>query len=119
MKPTGITLIIITLMLGMLPAYGADTPGEPQGAGVSAAPASKLPPRELERYKAALWLVIMVLSVFVVGITLMTLQRMIRRQKQKAGLGQKTPPTDYVDAWKQYRLREEDVRNITEEESDG
>lgn len=119
MKPTGITLIIITLMLGMLSGAWADTPGEPQGAGVSAAPASKLPPRELERYKAALWLVIMVLSVFVVGITLMTLQRMIRRQKQKAGLGQKTPPTEYVDSWKLYRLKDEDLKRISEDESDG
>jgi hypothetical protein len=73
------------------------------------APAAATPEDpEFKKAKLKLGLVLtiaMVVAFF--SIVLVTaVIRGWRRQRERAGLGKKSPPTEYVDVWRQHRLRD-------------
>ena len=68
--------------------------------------------RELKRrqYKLTLLVIIVgVISLFMV-ILLITIIRIGRFRRRRLGLGRKSPPTEYIDAWSHYRLEDDDKK---------
>jgi hypothetical protein len=89
-------------------AAQADTTGAAEGAGEAVGGYN-----EKEKEKKRFRFLLGVLFVFIVALFAMllviSLLRASRFQKQRLQIGKKSEPTDYVDAWSQYRLDEEDI----------
>ena len=107
---------------GIFPAIAAITPASdnpPDNAGPATGATDTAIPAESaakdnskaqskERYKLALFILVVGLTVFWLGIALITCRRWLQRVRREAGLGRKSPPTEYIDAWSQYRLNDLD-----------
>ena len=68
--------------------------------------------RELKhrQYKLTLLVIIVgVISLFMV-ILLITIIRIGRFRHRRLGLGRKSPPTEYIDAWSRYRLKDDEKK---------
>ncbi|MCK5271320.1 MAG: hypothetical protein KAJ52_02040 [Sedimentisphaerales bacterium] len=68
--------------------------------------------RELKhrQYKLTLLVIIVgVISLFMV-ILLITIIRIGRFRHRRLGLGRKSPPTEYIDAWSRYRLEDDEKK---------
>ncbi len=68
--------------------------------------------RELKhrQYKLTLLVIIVgVISLFMV-ILLITIIRIGRFRRRRLGLGRKSPPTEYIDAWSHYRLEDDEKK---------
>ena len=68
--------------------------------------------RELKhrQYKLTLLIIIVgVISLFMV-ILLITIIRIGRFRHRRLGLGRKSPPTEYIDAWSHYRLEDDEKK---------
>ena len=65
---------------------------------------------ELERKKLKVILSISIVAIVLLflGVLLLTILRQGRFYRQRVKLGKKNEPTEYVDAWSQYRLDEDD-----------
>ena len=62
------------------------------------------------QYKLTLLIIIIgVVSLFMV-ILLITIIRIGRYRHRRLGLGQKSPPTEYIDAWSRYRLKDDEKK---------
>lgn len=62
------------------------------------------------QYKLTLLVIIIgVISLFMV-ILLITIIRIGRYQRRRLGLGRKSPPTEYIDAWSRYRLKDDEKK---------
>ncbi|KPK75851.1 MAG: hypothetical protein AMJ79_09380 [Phycisphaerae bacterium SM23_30] len=72
---------------------------------------------ETEKRKLRLMITvgIVVLGGFFIAVVLISLLRMGRFYRQRALAGKKRPPTDYVDAWSQYRLKDGWENEITDD----
>jgi len=68
--------------------------------------------RELKhrQYKLTLLVIIVgIISLFMV-ILLITIIRIGRYRHRRLGLGRKSPPTEYIDAWSRYRLKDDEKK---------
>jgi Na+-transporting methylmalonyl-CoA/oxaloacetate decarboxylase gamma subunit len=68
--------------------------------------------RELKhrQYKLTLLVIIVgVIGLFMV-ILLITIIRIGRFRHRRLGLGRKSPPTEYIDAWSHYRLEDDEKK---------
>ena len=96
-----------------------DNPGQPPKNNSPAARQNEPPPgendkmnpwysTETEKRKLRLMITvgIVVLGGFFIAVLLISLLRMGRFYRQRTLRGKKRPPTDYVDAWSQYRLKD-------------
>ena len=62
------------------------------------------------QYKLTLLVIIVgVISLFMV-ILLITIIRIGRFRHRRLGLGRKSPPTEYIDAWSRYRLKDDEKK---------
>ncbi len=62
------------------------------------------------QYKLTLLVIIVgIVSLFMV-ILLITIIRIGRYRHRRLGLGQKSPPTEYIDAWSRYRLKDDEKK---------
>jgi hypothetical protein len=59
-----------------------------------------------------------VLSVLFLAVLLVSMARGWRSYRKRAGIGQKAEPTEYIDAWSRYRLKDEDIEDIEVDEED-
>jgi len=63
--------------------------------------------QEKKKLNVMLWTAIVVVTILFTGFILVTLIRMGRHYRQRFTEDKKPEPTQYVDAWSQYRLPEE------------
>lgn len=119
------SVIILLFMAGglflattviMVRAFGQNVADDPQAPPTFA---EETPPlnnpeteKDIEQEKKELRLMllaaIIVLSLFFLGAILITLLRIGRRYRRRLQLDKPDGPTEYVDAWSQYRLKEDD-----------
>jgi hypothetical protein len=61
-----------------------------------------------------------ILAVLFLVVMLVSVARLWRSYRKRTGIGQKAEPTEYIDAWSRYRLKDEDIEDIEvdEEEDD-
>ena len=85
----------------------SNEPTDPQ-AQLADRPASDDPQKEVKRYKIALLVLAVALFVLFWFMLILALVRMGRFHRRRM-LGKKSEPTEYVDAWSQYRLNDEAV----------
>ena len=64
---------------------------------------------EQKQFKLALLVTIVVVIVFFVAILLLAIVRIARHRHNRLRLGQKNPPTEYIDAWSQHKIDEDDL----------
>ena len=64
--------------------------------------------QEKKKLDAMLWASIVIVTILFTGIILVTIIRMGRGYRKRVTGDTKPEPTEYVDAWSQYRLPEED-----------
>ena len=71
---------------------------------------------ELERrqYKLTLLVIIVAVAGIFVAVLLLSLVRMGRARRRRLGLGQKSEPTKYADAWSMHRLKDDQVKDDRE-----
>lgn len=95
---------------GRIPANEVQAP--PEAVGQTPPPETAEADKGIEQEKKELRLMLMtsliVLSLFFLGVLMITFLRIGRRYKRRIKLGQPDKPTEYVDAWSQYRLKEDD-----------
>ena len=63
--------------------------------------------REKKKLHAMLWAGIVIVTILFTGIILVTIIRMGRHYRKRVTEDKKAEPTEYVDAWSQYRLKED------------
>jgi len=61
---------------------------------------------------------VVIVAVFFLVVILVTVTRLWRSYRKRAGIGQKAEPTEYIDAWSRYRLKDEDIEDIEVDEED-
>ena len=74
--------------------------------------AETLKQKELKhrQYKLTLLVIIVgIIGLFMV-ILLITIIRIGRYRHRRLGLGRKSPPTEYIDAWSRYRLKDDEKK---------
>jgi hypothetical protein len=73
-------------------------------------PTDKQPPQR-ERLKLALFICISFLTALFFMVLIISVIRMGRLQRRRLQIGKKSEPTEYVDAWSRYRLKNEPSEN--------
>jgi len=68
--------------------------------------------QEKKKLNAMLWAGIIIVTILFAGIILVTIIRMGRHYRKRVTGDKKPEPTEYVDAWSQYRLPEDDNDEI-------
>jgi len=63
---------------------------------------------EKKKLNAMLWASAIIITILFLGLALVTIIRMGRHYRQRVAGDKKPEPTEYVDAWSQYRLPEDD-----------
>ena len=63
--------------------------------------------REKKKLNAMLWASIVIVTILFTGIILVTILRMGRHYRKRVTGDKKPEPTEYVDAWSQYRLEDD------------
>ena len=59
------------------------------------------------RYRFMLLTIILLMAGFFIAVLLISIVRIGRYRRLRVGLGQKSPPTEYIDAWSQHRLKDD------------
>jgi hypothetical protein len=63
--------------------------------------------QEKKKLNVMLWASVIILTIFFFGLVLITFIRMGRHYRKRVTGDKKTEPTEYVDAWSQYRLKDD------------
>ena len=69
-------------------------------------------------FKLFLATLIGILAVLFLVVMLVAVARGWRSYRKRAGIGQKAEPTEYIDAWSRYQLKDEDIEDIEVDEED-
>jgi hypothetical protein len=126
----GLILVLLVMWGGVsIPAEGTDgidgqldaNDVQAQTTGDEIAPSNNTETgKDIEQEKKELRLMlvtsIIILSLFFLGVLLISLLRIGRRYRRRVQLGKPDGPTEYVDAWSQYRLKEDEDEKTTGEE---
>jgi len=88
-------------------ATGEGTSEEASATGEAGGKKSPEKVLKQRQYKLFLVFTIMGLVVFFLVVVLITIVRIGRYWRRSLGLGKRSAPTKYVDAWSQYRLKED------------
>lgn len=71
--------------------------------------------RQFEARRLSALLMILMVSILLILVFVIGAYLLIRIGRAVAATGDRAKPTEYVDAWSQYRLSEDDIAQATEE----
>jgi len=89
----------------------ANTHKEVDNSEIVSSPDRPVPNRQelkLRQYKLILLFMIAGIIILFLAVLLITIIRIGRYRRRRLKLGQKGVPTEYVDAWSRYRIKEEE-----------
>ena len=70
---------------------------------------------ERKRFKLGLAVLFVAVASLFVMLLLISLIRLSRFNRRRLGLGKRSPRTEYIDAWSQYRLKDDPTENQADE----
>ena len=74
-----------------------------------------VPETERKRFKLGLAVLFVAVASLFVMLLLISLIRLSRFQRRRLGLGKRLPRTEYIDAWSQYRLKDDPTESQEDE----
>ena len=70
---------------------------------------------ERKRFRLGLAVLFVAVASLFVMLLLISLIRLSRFNRKRLGLGKRSPRTEYIDAWSQYRLKDDPTENQADE----